>query len=293
MSQLGVSASAGGMASAPHIGKNLYWDDVRIGLQVLMYGVMVLVVGAVASPLLPGWLAALLVLAGGVGTVLGLKICASIPSESGVSVPAQGAFFLGALCLVLAIFNWFTSWTNTATAAACVLLGAAAHVAFALVLKGCVTFLRHQGLLPLTLLYLLLAAAYSLFLMAFVLTPMNANPTVVAAVQVATLVVAAFLLFLLCGAATALQRAQQGLPAEGPAVAAPGAAADSSALMTAERKSAYKPEPPPEEFQFSKNEVEAFEAQDSTAAKAIVALMTGVFAIGVILYTIVAVMSGF
>jgi hypothetical protein len=53
------------------------------------------------------------------------------------------------------------------------------------------------------------------------------------------------------------------------------------------------PQAPPEEFQFSKNEVDAFEAQDSTAAKAIVALMTGVFAIGVILYTIVAVMAGF
>jgi hypothetical protein len=39
--------------------------------------------------------------------------------------------------------------------------------------------------------------------------------------------------------------------------------------------------------------VDGFQAQDSTAGKAIVALMTGVFSVGVILYTIIAIMAAF
>jgi len=95
------------------------------------------------------------------------------------------------------------------------------------------------------------------------------------------------LLFLATGLSAALQRRQQGLPV----VAAPGAVAE-TLEKPVRRSFPISPNRFPPEFGLSKTEVDGFQAQDSTAAKAVVILMAGVFCVGVILYTVIAV-NGF
>src|SRR5437763_14035564 len=111
MSQPETMSPSRGAGATPNLGKNLFWDDVRIGLNLLVYGVVFLLIGAVAGPgALPAWVQVLATLAGGVVTVLGIKVCAHIPAESGVSFPAQGAFMAAALCFVTVIINYFGNW---------------------------------------------------------------------------------------------------------------------------------------------------------------------------------------
>src|SRR5690606_33799857 len=100
--------------------------------------------------------------------------------------------------------------------------------------------------------------------------------------------------YLACSASQALARAQQGLPLEEPAVAPTTATTPETepvgVMLPAqtEAKSETEPvEPPP----FTETEVEGFQTADSTAGKAIVMLMTGVFSVGVVLYTIIAVVA--
>src|SRR5437763_8417930 len=153
MAQIQMAAQGSETAATPNLGKNLFWDDVRIGLTLLPCGVVLLLIGAVAGPwLLPYWLWVLTALVGGVLTVLSIKICAAIPPESRVSLPAQGALAAAALCLITVVVNHFLGWPSGGLVAS-LLLGTAAHVLFALVLQGCVRYLNHRWLATLTLVY--------------------------------------------------------------------------------------------------------------------------------------------
>src|SRR5262249_33943369 len=148
-------------------GKNLFWDDVRIGLNLLPCGVVLLLLGAVAGPwFLPQWLWMATALVGGVLTVLSIKICAAIPPESRVSLPAQGALVAAPLCLVTVIVNYVLGWPRGGLVAT-LLLGAAAHVLFALVLLGCVRYLAHRPLATLAQVYAGVAVVYSLGVIVF------------------------------------------------------------------------------------------------------------------------------
>jgi hypothetical protein len=235
----------------------------------------------------------LAVLAGGIATVLGLKVCAAIPAESRVSPLAFGAFVAGKLCFLAVIVGFFMSWQLDGVAMVALVLGGLAHVLFAAELRGVVAFLGHRWLTTVASGYVAVAAVYSVFLAVVCLTPMGATFNGQVAAQGVSILVGALLLYLLSGAYTALQRAQQGLPVEAPA-GARAVTTEVSAEPTALHKElSFRPAPPPETFQFNKNDVDGFQAQDSTAGKAIVALMTGVFSVGVILYTIIAIMAAF
>jgi hypothetical protein len=280
-----MAAQSSKTASPPPIGKNLFWDDVRIGLNLLSIGVIILVIAALAGPWLPGWLTALIVLAGGIVTVLGVKVCAPIPAESGVSMPALGAFLLAGLCFVTVIISYFLGWP-TGGLALSIVLGAVAHVLMALVLVGCLRYLGHRWLGTLAMAYVVIAAIYGGVVALFFLTPLHTILTFQISVQVLTAAVVGLLSYLACGASQALRRAQQGLPVE-------CQPAGETVLDGAPTKMlrADKPPPLPEEFAFSQSDVDGFGAQDSTAGRAIVVLMAGVFSVGVILYTIIAVMA--
>ncbi len=286
MSQLQVAAQGGATSNTPNIGKNLFWDDVRIGLNLMPWGVGLLLLGAVAGPwILPYWLWVALVLVGGLVMVLSIKICAAIPPESGVNLPAQGAMIAAVACLVTVVVCHFMGWPQPGLIAA-LALGAAAHVLFALVVLGCVRYLAHPALATLAGAYAVVALIYSVLLFVFFLMPaVRDQAQMQAGLALVSVLVAGFLMFLTSSASAALQRAQQGLPAV--------ATAEEAAARAGRTVRADKPEPLPEEFCFTESEVEGFAAQDSTAGKAIVALMTGVFSVGVILYTIIAVMAAF
>jgi hypothetical protein len=280
-----IDAQSSKTVSPPPIGKNLFWDDVRIGLNLLSNGVIVLVIAAITGPWLPGWLTALLVLVGGIVTILGVKVCASIPVESGVNMPALGAFLLAALCFISVVINYFIGW-STGGLVISILLGAAAHILIALVLVGCVRYIGHRWLASLAMVYVVIAAIHAAVVALFFLTPLATNFTFQISVQILTAVVLGFLAYLACGASQALRRAQQGLPVE----YQPGTETEFAGTPTKVLR-ADKPPPLPEEFAFSQSEVAGFGAQDSTAGRAIVVLMAGVFSVGVILYAIIAVMA--
>jgi len=281
--------------TGPEIGPNLFWDDVRIGMGMLVNGLFLLLLGAVIGPaILPVLLYALLVLIGGIFTVLGLKVCASIPSESGVSQYALGAFVCGALCFVTAIVNWFMSWSQPVLVGATVVLGAASAVMFTIVFAGCARFLHHHWLTLLTTQFVIVAAFYSFLFILFVMTPLRENIAIELVALVLTAVVSVFAMYLASMTKTALTRAQQGLPVEGKLAAteAMAAAAGESGVSTEKGPQLEHVEPPsPEAPLFTESEVKGFQTDDGSAGKAIVGLMTGVFSVGVILYTIIAVLA--
>src|SRR5205085_6970083 len=131
-------------------------------------------------------------------------------AESGVSFPAQGAFMAAALCFVTVIINYFGDWQWVPMVAATVVLGAVAHVLYALVLYGCVKYLKHQWLTTVAMGYILVAAVYSAVAAALVLAKLIADPTFQTVLQVASVAAAAILLYVITGASAALKRAQQG-----------------------------------------------------------------------------------
>jgi hypothetical protein len=223
------------------------------------------------------------------------------PGGIKVSLLAQAAFFAAALCLVTVVVNFFVSWGWLELVVGSVAIGALAYVLFAVVLNGVVTFLRHRWLMTLAKVHIPVAAVYAVIVLAACLAYLGNDVnfrveignTLMMGVQLLTVLVGAFVLYLLQGASAALQRAQQGLPVEGPLPTKAGEGTEGEVALVAGHRKSDKPEPLPEHFAFSESDVEGFQAQDSTAGKAIVALMTGVFCIGVILYTIIAMMAAF
>src|SRR5205823_4992127 len=95
--------------------------------------------------------------------LLGLGICTAIPKETGVRTLALGAAGCAGLALLALVVGLFDLAEVSPVAA---VLGAAALVLFALVLRGCTTYLGHRPLTAAARSYVSLAAAFALFVLA-------------------------------------------------------------------------------------------------------------------------------
>ncbi len=277
----------------PEIGKNLFWDDFRIGLIILAGGALLVVVSILLTyvPYL-GWLGYLGIFLGGVGTVLGVKVCASIPEESGVSLFGLAALGAATLCLLGVLVHFFAPGLGLLVPT--VILWALALDLFAWVMRGAADFLQSQVLGLLTMLYVGVAIITSLLFVVFAVSGGLGNaPTQVILILVGIATVL-FLSYLATEISRAIGFAQQGLPVggqiPGEKVTAEVGAPEEQAVAGEHHETPGTTEESPV---FSETDVEKFRTSDSSAGRAIVMLMTIVFAIGVFMYTIVAFMAAY
>jgi hypothetical protein len=269
--------------ATPDIGKNLFWDDFRIGLKVLCGGIAVLLAGVILVRE-PQFLSVAIVVIGALVTLVGLKICASIPDETGKNPLALAAFLSAKLCALLAVIAFFMSSSMLALVA--VVLGGIAYILFMVVFQAAAQYLRHPTVSAFSLWHLIAAGVISVLLIAVAATGLWAtSPMLLLLLQVLT---AAALIFFMVHAlelSAAIQRVQQGQPLILIKEAKQVAAAEEE---TVEHE--VLPQVHPEGAKvFSEDIVGKLHAQDNSAGKAIVLLMTGVFSVGVILYAIIAI----
>ena len=258
-----------------------------------------LLIGVFVPPwIFPNWLTALTVFVGSVVTILGVKVCASIPAESKVNQIALGALGCSVLCFLTVIANFLPGSSMLWLVATALVLGALAHVLFAVVLHGCLSYLGHRFLTTLAKAYIGVAAVSSLLVVAFHLAGWTDRPEMWLVLKLIVVATAIFLLYLTSSASKTLRRAQQGLPVEGSGVArerATGIAAEGHheeaglKAPASEEVAAETPKTP----HFTDAEIRVLQTEDSSAGSAIVALMAGVFIVGVILYTIIAAIAMF
>lgn len=274
-------------AEAPVIGKNLFWDDYRIGLKTTAWGSLsLLIVSVLLAPLLPSALAALLVFAAGVATLLGVKISANVPEETGASVAALatlGLTFVAFLCVIVGYL--FSSGATCYTIAA--VAGSLAFIGYNYVANAACKYLRLRALGLYATAALGLAVLSAAVFCVTYLAGLMAGTGFRVLVQLLIAASVAFTSYIAFQLAGVIRRGQLGLPLE----------ADLGEAESAAEEIEVGEEPPPltadvDVEHLPEAEVKALRSEDTNAAKAVVVLMAGVFSVGVVLYTIIAIVAG-
>jgi hypothetical protein len=285
-------AAEPGLAPAD-VSRSLFWDDVRAGLKVVCVGVILVLVSELSKQFhLPEFLVGAILLVGSLLCLLGLGIGTAIPTDTGVrptALLAAGCAGLGLLALVVHFLDPFDLPVGGALAA---ILGAVALVLFALVLRGCTTYIGHRPLTAAARSFVSLAAAFALFVLVLAilaLAPLPPSvqdllPAVRLLADLLAICVVSIVVYIAWSTSDAIVRVRQGQPVEAPRL--PLSAAQLAAEELRRRQEIIYTQPPHPHF--SEAEVHFFHADDSRAAGAIVVLMTGIFAVGVVLYTVVA-----
>lgn len=204
------SPTAEKMQQHPDLRKNLFWDDVRIGLKVICGGLIVLVLGLVISRyILPGFLVFLITAIGALATLFGIKITCSMPEETGVTPFAFGALGCLLLCLLVSVLYYvipgFPLWLLQIG----VTLGGIGHVLYAFVLSKGADYLKLAPLASMTKIYLVVAGVFSLIVIVFAWANLFATAALAAVVDILAVATAGFLCYITYSMSGAIEGLQQ------------------------------------------------------------------------------------
>ncbi len=270
----------------PDVSTSLFWDDVRTGFKVVSVGIVFLLIGEIGMQFrFHAFLVGSIVIIGAILTLIGLGISTAIPKETGLrnlALVTAGCAALGTLALL--IYQFYPTDLPTAAQIA-VVLGAAALVFFALLLRGATTYIGHRPLMAAARSLVSVSTGFALLLVVVSLTDWVAIPAVRLLVDLLAIGMVAMVAYVAWGTSDAIFRARCGHPLELPRYAHSPEYLAAEEQRLARENIFYTPPPPPH---FSENEVHFFHADDAKAAGAIVVLMAGIFTVGVVLYLIVA-----
>jgi hypothetical protein len=287
MSHAPHSEPAADLRHAPaDVARNLFWDDARAGLKLASVGLILLLVAELGGRFrLHEFLGGAITVVGSLLCILGLGICTVIPKEAGVrnlTLTAAGCAALGLLALLVGLFGLAEFPLLDALP---VVLGAVALVLFALMLRSVTSYVGHRILAAAARQNVIMTGGFAALLVVVALTGQTESAPVRVLEDLLAIGVVGAIVYLAWGTADAIQRARQGLPVETPRVMPSAEQLAAEELRRSKENLVYTPSAPPH---FSEAEVRFFHADDSKAAGAIVVLMAGIFAVGIVLYTIVA-----
>jgi hypothetical protein len=263
----------------PQLAGNLWWDDVRLGARLLFAGFLVILVPLLGRhALVSGLYYVLLIVAAGL-LLVGLKMCISVPAETGARMyvyGAVGALKLAVLALIVFLIMGTLGQTEGLLLAALGMLG---NILIALFVRNTAQYLRAQSLALLAMQYTMLAAVVSVA--AVVASIMHAD----ALVNLLTLLLIGVQIFLVGHLHKAIVNVQHGLAAEARTTQPSGIeAAAEAAAHTVD----HEPLPVVHAPYFTDKQWEVLETSDRSAGRAVISLMTAIFLIGVLLYSIIA-----
>jgi len=265
-------------AEVPQIAGNLWWDDVRQGVGFVFTGLGIYLIPFLIGRLLfADWFNAIFYVVSAVLILLGLKMCLSAPTESKAGLLAFAT--LGCTKLILLAFILLLVIGRLAEwGMALLVLGLLANILLALYIRKVAEYLGARSLALLSVQYALMAGLLSA---AVVVASLLEARWIVDGL---TLLLIGIQLFLLGHLLEAIGRVQQGIsPETTKAIAAP--AHDTHAVAHAAEPDPIPAVAPP---YFSDQQWATLANSDVGAGRAVVGLMTVIFLIGVILYSIVA-----
>jgi len=268
------------------VAQSLFWDDVRTGLKVVCVGLILLLVGELSAQFrLHDFLVGAAFMVGAVLTLIGLGICTAVPKETGVSQKAIGAAACAALGILAMLLRLVIPADVPVVGALPAVLSAVALVLFALVLRGCVTYIGHRQLTAAARSLVSVATGFALLLVVVSLSGLVEHPALRVLVDLLAIGIVGMFVYIAWGTSDAILRVRQGLPLETPRFATSPEYLAAEEQRLARENVTYAPPPPPH---FSETEVRFFHTDDAKAATAIVMLMAGIFSVGVVLYSVVA-----
>ncbi|MGF1580338.1 MAG: hypothetical protein ACFCD0_13325 [Gemmataceae bacterium] len=277
-----VAQTATAQPQTPTVGKSLFWDDLRIGLQVLSAGAPIVVLGALVAHFASSTFGPAIVLVGMIGTILGVKICCSTPEETGVSVAPLAGLVAGTFAVLATIIGWFTGLPQAGVVVA--VLGGVAYVVVAFEMYASAKYLNYKSLVPLALYHLITTVIVAILFVALSST----SQLLMASRTYMELISLGLVSFTTCVAwqlSSAIGRAQVGQAVESTVTEAAEGQSPSTVADD-------KPTPPPMGAPyFNDEQYNVFQADDASAGGAIVGLMTAVFTVGVVIYAIIALIT--
>lgn len=268
----------------PDISVNLWWDDVRVGMSQIRISALLFALGALLLTA-DMWtiLGGLLVFLGGAMTLHGINMSIEIPKESEARTTTGGTLGCLALCFVLCIVNYFYSdpkMSNILTLTS-VVLGGLAHLMFVFTIMSIAKYLNAPRLFQSASRYLLIG---TIFTAAFVAIYIFAPDTGFYSALVA-------IIGLLVGIFVALLANQTtrtiALLKEGEILARPDFVAETASAEVEETDvySVIANHEPTKAF--NDEQWQGLEVDDRSTAKVFVSLITSIFVLGVLLYTVV------
>lgn len=274
--------------AVPNIAKNLFWDDVRIGLQVVAIGGIVLALGSLLAQYntVPIVLSYLIVAVGAFASIIGLKICCSLPKEGGIGSLLLPAAMGCAILAFVTLLGWLVGLVPAAVSAPVVaVLAGLAGILFAIAISPMGGFLGDSVL---AFHGHLLTGAMAIFTIAAVimtLTGVASTDGPRNILEIGGLALAGYLLFVASTLSFAIGRVQQGL------LPYRTVSEEEQGLAEEVPEDDMPKAPPTPAPYFNPDEYKVLNKEDTSAGAAIVGLMTAVFTVGVVLYTIIAVIT--
>lgn len=262
----------------PQIAGNLWWDDVRQGVGFLFTGLAIyLVPFLIGRFLFADWFNGIFYVVSAVLILLGMKTCLSAPSESKAGPLALATLGCTKL-IVIGFIVLLVIGRLDEFGIALLVLGLLANILLALFIRKTAEYLRARSLALLALQYAMMAGLLSVAILVAALLKAHWIADAL------TLLLIGIQLFLLGHLLEAIGRAQEGIsPKATKTVAA--AAHDAPAVAHAAEPDPIPVVPAP---YFTEQQWEKLETSDVGAGRAVVGLMTAIFLIGVVLYSIVA-----
>jgi hypothetical protein len=264
--------------------QSLFWDDVRTGLKIASVGIIGLLIGELINQFVArGFVGGLFLIVGAALTVIGLGICTAIPRETGTRNWAIATAILGALG-ALALVIWLFSNEARAAGTLAVLLAGFTLILLAVVLQGATTYIGHRPLMAASGALVTSTRVFAILLTIVALWPLDSGP-VRLLMDLLAIGMVGMMVYLAWNTSEAILRARLGHPLELPRLRQSPEYLAAEEQRLARENVTYGPPPPPH---FNETEVGYFHADDTRAASAIVCLMAGIFAVGVVLYLVVA-----
>lgn len=273
----------------PDITKNLMWEDVQIGLREHRTGLMILVLSAIVGPFfLASFFVYLGILIGGFLTLHGILASVEVPKESNARFPIIAASGCTLVSFLVAVGHFlFISETSDLLTLTTVVLAAMAYILVTYAILNIAAYLNAVNLENFASKYILLATLIAAVVVAIYLFKGTEFLMTVAQVLI---LVASVLQFAVAGqAATVIETLRRGEALEeAPAPAEEDVDTEYVSITDVPPEDVYATiNHPAPHTAFVDNEWRALERDDRATAKVFVGLITGIFCIGVVIYTIV------
>ncbi len=296
----------------PKIEGNLWWDDVRQAFCLFSIGMSIFAATVLTVAFFSNFLTGLTFFVSGVLMLVGVKMFLSIPSESKGTIYALGVMGCVSAALVVYVLNYLFAdllgFDPRPQTVAALVLGVASVVPFAFFTRSVGAALKDPALEGSSWLYLFIGAVLAIATIATGMTAVFMQdvslliaPTLMVGLSV---LLAGYTVFLAHEGYKTIVKAQTQPEIASATAAAPEVQQKTEEETPQEMAEKHEQEPseqvpvgPPENVNEKTGEElfgdqwQGLQSDDKSAGRAVVGLMTVIFAIGVVLYLIIAIQA--